>query len=559
MKHKMDVVRTLPITSARDAAYQSGRQTEISDGYPFSQLINLVRRRAGLIILTGLLGAALAYGTALHRQKYAAKALILVEPLHGASSNQTATGEPSIDEQTIIETHVMALLSDASLNAILAGLGPTGIVETDRLDLVRLERSLTVQQELHSRVISVVATARSAAAAASIANHAADLYVAKERNRERDKVEQLLLRMHARVETLQKAVDAAPGVNQTKTGAAEVADLPRRLQEDMILESALQRQKDIIDRDDISSSGISLLSPASVPAQPSTGTPWVLAIPAFIAFCILGFFVALTLERSDRSLRSEQDLEDALAIPCFGLVPSVRRPKDLRDIGKRFGSPGDPFWTAIQAVLLEHVLDVSGSPRIVLVTSSVAKEGKSLLALSLAAGAARLNRKVLLIDLDWRSARRKGFAGIPAIVGILDMIGHDADSGIRPVPGLDFDRLGIGRLPGNPLATITNEKIRDLLARFSEVYDTIILDGPNMLDAPEAAWLASLADKVVLAVQWGKTRRDFALNALRNQGDLPRYPRPYAAGRIGAVLTRAKLKRHALYRFGDRGEILSRL
>jgi len=131
----MKVVRTLSIANApnarSDAAYQSSRQTELSDGYPLSQLINLVRRRAGLIILTGLLGAALAYGAALYLQRYAAKALILVEPLRGAPGNQTATGTPTLDEQAIIETHVMALLSDASLNAILADLRSTGIVETD--------------------------------------------------------------------------------------------------------------------------------------------------------------------------------------------------------------------------------------------------------------------------------------------------------------------------------------------------------------------------------------------------------------------------------------------
>jgi Mrp family chromosome partitioning ATPase len=88
------------------------------------------------------------------------------------------------------------------------------------------------------------------------------------------------------------------------------------------------------------------------------------------------------------------------------------------------------------------------------------------------------------------------------------------------------------------------------LATFAERYDLVILDSPPVMAVSDARIISQLADYTIFVVQWAKTARDVvvsAVAALRNVTD-----------RVGIVINKVNLAKHALYEYGDYGDYYSR-
>ena len=111
-------------------------------------------------------------------------------------------------------------------------------------------------------------------------------------------------------------------------------------------------------------------------------------------------------------------------------------------------------------------------------------------------------------------------------------------------------------MPGHRLDPLTDaEQMTGLIRQLRERYDCVIIDGPSVLGAVEGRLLPSIADRLLLVVKWGSTRREVVQNALgllRNSGGLNEDRSDLAM----AIVTQVDLKRHARYRYGDVGEFL---
>ncbi|MGH6915916.1 MAG: hypothetical protein ACREH3_19670, partial [Geminicoccales bacterium] len=87
-------------------------------------------------------------------------------------------------------------------------------------------------------------------------------------------------------------------------------------------------------------------------------------------------------------------------------------------------------------------------------------------------------------------------------------------------------------------AILASEAMRRLLRDAADAYDLVILDGSPVLDGSGARILAQLADRTILLVRWGSTRRQDVVTAARLLIEA-------GADMAGAVLTRAKIKESA--------------
>jgi hypothetical protein len=105
--------------------------------------------------------------------------------------------------------------------------------------------------------------------------------------------------------------------------------------------------------------------------------------------------------------------------------------------------------------------------------------------------------------------------------------------------------------PDDPLRPFVSGQVPRLLGQLRDSYDCVVIDSPPLLAVAEARLLTAMADKVVLVVKWGSTRRAMARDAsnlLRDLGLLSEN----RSGFVGAVLTQIDLKKYAQYRYGDR-------
>ena len=323
-----------------------------------------------------------------------------------------------------------------------------------------------------------------------------------------------------------------------------------------LYEGLLQRQARVHTQQETALPDLRILSRAGTPDRPSSFSPFLFILPSLIAFAIGGGLVSVAKERLDQGLRSDYEIASTLGIPCVGLVPRMRGTGKRRPHRRLLTEPFTAYSEAIRSVVASlHTPDARGLPKTVLVTSSVPAEGKTTLAVSIAAYAAHIGRRVLLVDLDLRHPGVRREVGGKVHGGILDLLLEGAlpEDVIQRRRGMQFDYLLSSRRAYDLFPLFANERMTQVINRLRELYDLVIIDSAPLLAVTETRMLAGLVDKILFVVKWGSTRRDIAQNAL-NLLRSPGLPAGERLGVVDAVVTQVDLKKHADYRYGDIGE-----
>jgi len=118
--------------------------------------------------------------------------------------------------------------------------------------------------------------------------------------------------------------------------------------------------------------------------------------------------------------------------------------------------------------------------KVVLMTSSMSGEGKTFMAINLAATLSLLNKKVLLVGMDIRKPRLAQYLGISPKFGLTQYLSSDniaLQQIITPyaeAAGLDI--IVAGPVPPNPSELLISHKVDDLFTELRKMYDYIIID-----------------------------------------------------------------------------------
>lgn len=214
---------------------------------------------------------------------------------------------------------------------------------------------------------------------------------------------------------------------------------------------------------------------------------------ALVLGTLLGIGGALLLARSDVLLRRPQDLQRLDDPPVvLGLV-GVREKVDSTE-----------SWAeAFQTIFARLLYYSPTSPRIVLVTSSVLGEGKTLVATELAKAAARSGQRVLVLGCDLRRPSLGTALGVPDGLGVAGALAHERPlrSVIEPTSVRGLDVLPAGPPMDNPLRVLRAPAFEAALDDLAEEYDLVVLDAPPVLPVADAALLASKADATVVVAR----------------------------------------------------------
>jgi succinoglycan biosynthesis transport protein ExoP len=193
--------------------------------------------------------------------------------------------------------------------------------------------------------------------------------------------------------------------------------------------------------------------------------------------------------------------------------------------------PATAYAGAVRSVL--DAIQAAGPCKVLLVTSTLPGEGKTTLAVSLAALAGRSGR-VLLIDLDLRQPNVHRVLGHEAGAGLVEhvMEGRPLAEVLRRDEATGIDFLPVGAPTLDPSELIESQRMRQLLETGRAGYDLVVIDCAPVGIITDARIAAGLADKTVFVVHWRVTEARAALDgarALRDAGVEP----------AGVVLTRA--------------------
>ena len=154
--------------------------------------------------------------------------------------------------------------------------------------------------------------------------------------------------------------------------------------------------------------------------------------------------------------------------------------------------------------------------KIILLTSSIPLEGKSVTSLNLATAFAIAKNRTLLIRLDLRKAseaeddfKRQELVGLSDYLineaKLVDIITH------TEIPGLDI--IPSGQVPPNPAELLSSERIKDLLIQVKERFDYVIIDTPPFGLVSDAFMLMKYTDLNIYIARIGRiTKRAFLPN-----------------------------------------------
>jgi capsular exopolysaccharide synthesis family protein len=189
----------------------------------------------------------------------------------------------------------------------------------------------------------------------------------------------------------------------------------------------------------------------------------------------------------------------------------------------------------------------NANPKVILITSALPAEGKSAAAMLLAASSASSGKKTVLLDCDLRhqstseALRNKRQPGLSELLRgtaeLIDVITIDPATTTYAV-------IPAGSIVPNAADLLMSQRMRDLIAELRGEFDYIVMDTSPLLPVVDALVLATVADKVLVIVEWGQTSHASISEAFK-------VLRPEAHRVAGIVLNKVDLNQ--LQGYGYRG------
>ena len=326
-----------------------------------------------------------------------------------------------------------------------------------------------------------------------------------------------------------------------------------------LLEAFLTRFKETSAQEDLNAQtpDARIISLAEVPDRPSFPKKRLMIALAFMGSTLIGLMLAFAVEQLDAGFRSGEQIEQATGVPVLGLVPILT---GLGTVGKSPATyivehPTSAFGESIRTLHTSILLSrVDAPPKTILITSTLPKEGKTMLAASLVRLRGTAGQKVIVIDADIRRPNIHRVFGTALQPGLTELLAGQAslDEVVRKDKATGAHFIPAGRSVPNPSDLLASEQMKRYIDGLTKTYDLIVFDSPPVLAVSDARILSNAVDMTVFVVRWAHTRREVVNQGLKqiitSGGHL-----------AGVVLSLVDAKKHARYGFADSGYYYGRV
>jgi capsular exopolysaccharide synthesis family protein len=274
---------------------------------------------------------------------------------------------------------------------------------------------------------------------------------------------------------------------------------------------------------------------APIPLEMVFSRQWWLWFPSGTMLgLLLGLGLAFLVELANDLVRTPTDVARYLRIPLLGVIPDASEDSQVRRVELCHVVRQAPYSVTSESYRRCRTnLKLSGPPdsfKTLLISSGSARDGKTSMAINLATTFVATDKKVLLIDANFRQPNLHSLFPKVQIkesaehfdFGLSSVLMHQCTpaEAVRPsgIEGLDI--IECGPLPANPAELLGGTRMEELLAMQRKDYDYIIIDGPPVLLVSDAKVLAGLVDATLLVFNAAATSRGAAQRTIRELKDV---------------------------------------
>jgi len=233
-----------------------------------------------------------------------------------------------------------------------------------------------------------------------------------------------------------------------------------------------------------------------------------------------GILLAFIRQGLDRRIHTVADVRDWVGLPGILVVPEIEPwgrqllpGAEEPQTGSRrlLEQPYSPQAEAIRSLHASILSSRNGrTPQVVLVVSSLPNEGKTTIAVALAAALAQQSR-VCLVDADLRKPGVSQALGIPTEEGLAEVLAGSAipeEIIVTDPTSPNLSAIPAGLIHHDPAAALNSTRMRKLLVDLRQGYDFVIIDSAPVLPYADVRIISPMVDGVVLVARSGITTRE---------------------------------------------------
>jgi capsular exopolysaccharide synthesis family protein len=280
------------------------------------------------------------------------------------------------------------------------------------------------------------------------------------------------------------------------------------------------------------------------PVSPKRNVIYLISILLGLMFPLGILYI---LKFLDTKIHTREDVEKlSKGFNILGEVPFVEELDSINDSRGVFAES-----SRIIRSNLNFKIDTTKNCNVILCTSSIKGEGKTITAVNLASTYVAAGKKVLLIGADLRNPQLHNVFNVDresTSKGLSNIIIDESPSledyiTKKMIFGKEYDVLYSGIIPPNPAELLGSDNFKKLLNHLKSLYDYIIIDSAPLLLVSDTYEIIQCSDIVVYTLRSGHTDKkivSFINNLIENK----------KVGNIGFVLNGVKLGPKSYYKYG---------
>ena len=272
--------------------------------------------------------------------------------------------------------------------------------------------------------------------------------------------------------------------------------LLKKKSENEMIKVAILSDYRIIDRAYSSSNPIGLQNTAAL-------------IIAYILGLIIGIIQALVRHFMNDKIKNKHDVEDLTNLPIYGILPTLKQKILKLEV---FKDPKSPFAESYRS--LRTNLQFSrkeDQANVVLITSTIAGEGKSTIAANLGAIFQMAGYRSIVINLDLRKPTLHHYFNVANSQGMSTYLSgkNSIADIIQPTTYKNLDIIVSGPIPPDPSELILTDKLDNLINELKEVYDYIFIDSAPLGLVTDTMHLMQYADISLIVFRENYAKKSF--------------------------------------------------